>query len=271
MHKKLPIVVVALIFCGLANMPPVAGVLLTGKIAYTSGGILVKDLVTGTTLNTGASGVNPKFSYDGSLIAYNGSGIWVMNANGTNKRLVVPGNGGSPAFSPDGQRLAFTTSSGLSGISVVNLDGSGLTQLTTHGMKAAWSPDGTQIAFASDLNSGDIDIWIMNADGTNPHVALQRAGADIDVVWLYSWKILFGGDMGKRDGYEIFSFDPNVMNSLTRLTNNAGNDFEPSWSPDGTSIAFAALRKPSGIYVMNADGTSLQLIIPRGRQPSWGR
>lgn len=278
MHKKLA-VVVALIFCGLVNMPRVAGVSLTGKIAYASAGnILVKDLVTGTTLNTGASGANPKFSFDGSLIAYNGNGIWVMSADGTNKRLVVPGNGGSPAFSPpDGQtvvqKLAFTSTTGSNGISVVNLDGSGLRQLTTYGMKAAWSPDGTQIAFSSFLNSADSDVWIMQADGSNPHVALQRAGEDIDVVWLYSWKILFAGDMGKgtRDGYEIFSFDPNVMNSLTRLTNNAGNDFEPSWSPDGTSIAFASLRKPGGIYVMNADGTSLQLIIPGGRQPGWGR
>ena len=272
MHKKLALAVVALIFCGLPNTSRVAAVSLTGKIAYASGGnVLVKDLVTGTTINTGAPGNNPKFSPDGSLITYGGNGIWVMNANGTNKRLIVAGNGGSPSFAPDGQRLAFTTSSGLSGISVVNLDGSGLGQLTTHGMKAAWSPDGNQIAFASALNSADTDLWIMNADGSNPHVALSRAGSDLDVVWLYSWKILFGGDMGKRDGYEIFSFDPNTNLPPARLTNSAGSDFEPAWSPDGTSIAYAALRKPNGIYVMNADGTGAQLIIPGGRQPGWGR
>lgn len=273
MQKTLAFVL-AFLGCALATAPRIAGVSLTGKIAYASGGnILVRDLVTGTTLNTGAAGGNPKFSSDGSMITYSGNGIWVMNADGTNKRLVV-GSGGSPAFSPDGQKLAFTTSSGPSGISVVNLDGSGLRQLTTQGLKAGWSPDGTQIAFVSYQNSpdGHTDVWIMNADGSNPHVALQRPGEDLDVVWQYSWKILFAGVVGSRSGdYEIFSFDPNVMGSLTRLTNSAKNDFEPSWSPDGTSIAFASLRKPGGIYVMNADGTSSQLIIPGGRQPGWGR
>jgi len=66
-------------------------------------------------------------------------------------------------------------------------------------------------------------------------------------------KIVFVSD---RDGnIEVY-----VMNadgsSQTRLTNNAVNDFDPSWSPDGTKIAFNRVIDGNGeVFVMNADGS----------------
>lgn len=235
-----------------------------GRIAYAKKGhIWVKNLDTGSNVDTGASGINPKFSPNGLLITYNGNGIWVMNSNGSDRVLLDAGNGGSPSFSPDGQKIAFSKG----GIWVINLDGSGLTQLTNHGIKAAWAPDGSQIAFSSFKDSPDSEIWLMNADGTNARVALTRLGEDIDTVWRPSLRIAFAGIIN-RD-YEIFSFDP-VTSTLTRLTTRSKSDFEPTWSPDGTRIAFAFLGRPAGIYVMNADGSSPQLVIEGGRQPGWG-
>jgi Tol biopolymer transport system component len=211
------------------------------------------------------SGVNPKFSLDGTRIVFQGGGgISVMNADGTNARLIL-NFGGIPAWSPDGARITFHSN----GIWVMNADGTALRQLTSHGMWSAFSPDGTQIVFSSNLVSPDYDLWIMNSDGSNPHLLLTRVGDDTDVVWLPSNVIHFAGFVDRKSGDEIFAFDPVTSSSLVRLTYSASNDFEPAASPDGSMIAFASLRNPKGIYVMNADGTSQRLVIPGGRQPSW--
>ena len=61
---------------------------------------------------------------------------------------------------------------------------------------------------------------------------------------------------------------------LRRLTTNAFNDRQPSWSDDGTRIAFQTDRESiEMVYIMNADGTSPQRTPPAGRntaEPSWG-
>jgi TolB protein len=56
---------------------------------------------------------------------------------------------------------------------------------------------------------------------------------------------------------------------LTRLTHSPGPDFDPSWSPDGTQIAFRSERSgESEIWVMNPDGTG-QRRLADGLSPAW--
>jgi Tol biopolymer transport system component len=89
----------------------------------------------------------------------------------------VAAGGMHPAWSPDGTKLAFGAGSDVPHIAVVNLDGTGFTQLTrsTRGDgEPAWSPDGKQIAYNSTAE-GD-DVWIMDADGAN---ARKLATADM--------------------------------------------------------------------------------------------
>ena len=246
--------------------PSVSTAGLTGRIVYTTGTVHIYDLATATDISLAVSGVNPKFSPDGKLITYQNGGVKVMNSDGTNQRI-LSASGGTPSFDPTGKMIAFSNN----GIWKINVDGMGLTQLTADGGHwPAWSPDGTQIAYGAAVGSVQ-QLFIINAaDGGNRHQALT-SGAVIDVVWQPSSKVLMGISNGN---YDLYSYDPANPSSLTRLTTSKANDFEPSWSPDGTQVSWTSgtSGSTSGIWSMNADGTGKQgPVIPKGRQGSWGR
>jgi TolB protein len=134
-----------------------------------------------------------------------------------------------------------------------------------------------EIAFWTDRDDRDIEIYVMNADGTSPINLTNSAAFDGGPAWSPDGtRIAF---TTVRDGNaEIY-----VMNAdgtgLMRLTNNGEEDDSPAWSPDGTQIAFATDRDGpvSGssafeIYVMNADGTSQTRLTneqPASSKPAW--
>lgn len=212
---------------------------------------------------------SPAWSPDGSQIAFassreksGGLDIWVMNADGSEPRRITtePGIQEYPSWSPDGQRLAFACTFGRIlpigvgdfEICVVNVDGTGMEQLTDSpgiSQLPAWSPDGTLIAFQSDRNGwptrpdytppgyspdrfGDEEIFLMEADGTNP-VNLTNQPREDDSMPAWS-----------RDGYLVFSRYGclMVMTSAGRgpvqITRDVCADDFPDWvQPVSTSAA----------------------------------
>ena len=179
----------------------------------------------------------------------------------------------SPAWSPDGTRIAFASYSDRSPeIYTFDSDGSDLERLTNNSdwdVDPAWSPDGTRIAFVS-TRDGNWEIYVMDADGSGVE-RLTNHGA-----WDPAWspdgaRIAFGST---RDG----SLDIYVMNAdgsdVERLTNNSAADRWPTWSLDGARIAFASGRDGNTeIYVMNADGSDAERLTNDGddgaREPAW--
>src|SRR5690242_8768570 len=148
------------------------------------------------------------FSPDGTKIAYytknfaGGGGdlpccaeIAVMNPDGTDRQLLINGHGTTgcgfndqPAWSPDGQKIAFVTCAapdGHTAIGVVNADGSGFHfLLTTTNFNAiyhpSWSPDGTTIAY-THLDSGEVPhIVTISATGGGSETEL---GLGYDPAW----------------------------------------------------------------------------------------
>ena len=128
-----------------------------------------------TTDTTNAT--DPAFSADGSRIAYvstspGNAEIYVMNGDGTSPtRLTIePSGDGRPAFTPDGQTILFHSArtAGKQQIWSVNVDGSGLTQITRDSvnLSPSVSPDGQTVAYVS-LRDKNYDIWLMARDGSN--------------------------------------------------------------------------------------------------------
>lgn len=207
------------------------------------------------TLSYGSGGdFDPAVSADGKKIAFaswappeDGQDIWVMNADGSDRmRLTHTANGGSgsrsPAWSPDGKRIAFVRSTGLwdHEISVMNVDGSGVQQLTdddeAYSLAPEWSPDGSRILFAYfGSHLGSAGIFEMNADGSN----VRQLTSD------FGWEPTRSPD-GTRiafiSGGGVFVMNADGSNATALLVREDLDwDAALTWSPDGKSIVFAIL------------------------------
>ncbi|MGD0611613.1 MAG: protein kinase [Anaerolineales bacterium] len=139
-----------------------------------------------------------------------------------------------------------------------------------------------QIAFASS-RSGDPQIFLMNADGTNPVQVTNLPDGACQPDWSPDGgRIVFTSPCTDRqDQYPGSHLD--VINvdgtGLTTLPTAGGGDFDPAWSPDGKQIAFTSLRDNTPqIYLINlADDAvsrltqaSLDNIWPLwSLQPAW--
>lgn len=184
------------------------------------------------------------WSPDGRRIAAGDRGrIVTMNADGTCRTLVTDGGrlvDGVPAWSPDGQSIAFARSPVMTGgraasIFVMGADGADQIDLAAGRLYGPrWSPDGGQIAFTSYGASGHIpyesDIHVMNADGSGK--ALIKPGGGGPVWSPDGRRIAFTG--GRDGDSEVF-----VMNAdgsgEARITHNAVREYVTSWQPRPTA------------------------------------
>jgi Tol biopolymer transport system component len=191
--------------------------------------------------------------------------IATMNSDGSGVTRVTSDTAETrtPAWAPDGQRLAFarSTPAGIQ-LMTINADGTNeraLTDGSTTDQDPAWSPTGRLIAYSSIGAQSGIQVWVINPDGTHP-TQLTNAWIAAGPSWSPDGtKIAYAAGYGSNLQH-VWVMNADGSNP-TQLTSEAGGDDFVAWSPDGSKIAFASGRDNvcyacGQIYIMNADGSS---------------
>jgi outer membrane protein OmpA-like peptidoglycan-associated protein/Tol biopolymer transport system component len=153
----------------------------------------------------------------------------------------------------DGERWKKFKGDKMPYIWMVNVDGSGLTQLIK-GLNPKWSPDGKTIVFASNI-AGDYNIYSVRPDGSGLQQLTSRTDLDVEPTWSPDGEsICFVSNVHK--GWNLWMMKSDGTR-LTQLTTHPKFDGGPSWGRDGF-IYFHSNRsgnwdiwklKPSGYEV----------------------
>jgi TolB protein len=180
-------------------------------------------------------------------------------------------------LSPDGRKLVFTSlKNGDLDIYVMNIDGSGLRQLThQRGYDGGpwWSPDGKRIVYRANHPQTDadvkayedllsqrlvrpnkMDLWIMNADGSDQHQITHLGAASFGPSWTADGRrIIFSSNHHtdpKLGNFDLFLVNPDGS-GLEQITTAATFDGFPMFSPDGTRLVWASNRHDANPHETN--------------------
>jgi len=213
----------------------------------------------------------PKWSHDGTKIYYtsykysNPDMFEIDLKRGTIKPYIafqglnIPGRD-----SPDGDKMVMTLSLGKDpSIYLLNRKRMRLKKLLkTFGVSSSptYSPDGKQIAFVSDI-SGNPQIYIYEFSSKKAKRITRFNWCDSPAWSPRGEWIAFAGRKTRREKMNIFITDP-TGSIKYRLTQNAGDNENPTWSADGRFIAFTTTRRSKReIFIMDSDGSAQHPLV----------
>jgi len=220
----------------------------------------------------------PSLSPDGKMLVYVGRAaghahIYLLRVGGQNPIDLTKDSkddNSEPAFSPDGERIAFRSERDGGGVFVMGATGESVNRLTDFGYNPAWSPDGSEIvcstASGDDPGSrtGVSQLWrIKVATGEKRKVS---EGDAVQPSWsphgqrIAYWAYAKGGS--QRDIWTI-PVGPAGGGPPVAVTADAAVDWNPVWSPDGTWLYFGSDRGGSmNLWRLEVDETSGEVLGP---------
>ena len=216
------------------------------------------------------------------------NGIYLIPLEGGEPRAITrpraPEVDQSPAFSPDGHRLAYASCQdewrGYCHVQVVDLDAAfaaigaprQITGLLPMGRSnITWSRDATSVIF----NAEEVQLnylWRVDVDGEHPPERIETAGVNalFPTTSLTGDRLAFSRVTNDSD---IYRFQPGQ--AAQPVARSPVADTNPQFSPDGRRIAFCSLRSGDAmhVWVANADGSSPEQLThgpgPYQCMPSW--
>lgn len=257
--------------------------------------IKVMELAGGRVVSLTSSALfeqESSWSRDGSRLAYSvargdsTAELHTMRADGSDSRRIVSEEGSSarrPTWSPDGRRIAFVlepsvpTSAvpgNVNAIWIVDDDGANMRRVDeidsdTYTTSPAWSPDGRFLAFVQ-IDSGGSHVRVLDLETEA-------------VVWVGSGNLPAWSPDGTRlavdTGEAVDVIDVASARVIDRIGRPGRRFGEPTWSPDGEWIAFAASDVGSSgsgkrsIWVARPNGDDLSVLVDGPEEywaPSWG-
>jgi Tol biopolymer transport system component len=236
-------------------------------------------------------GQNGRIAFDRAPRGESDLEIYTMRPDGAGLRRITfnARYDYDPAWSSDGSKISFihVAADHSREIWVKNVRTRQTTRIADRaiGEDPAWSPDGSKIAFKGFYEESpavfNVDIFVINADGSGLKRLTTQPGADSGPAWSPDGsKIAFES---YRDGnYDIYAMnaDGSGQAALTEIpTSEGGGAAYPNWSPDGSKIAYtvaSATGTPdadSDIWVMNSDGSNETDVTRTSRatedRPAW--
>ena len=195
--------------------------------------------------------------------------IYTATADGDNVELLLkdPGYDAEATLSPDGRTLVFTsTKDGDIDIYTMRVDGSNVRRLTTtlgYDGGPFFSPDGSQIVYRAwhptdpdevadykalladnVIRPGRLEIWVMDADGTNQRQVTNLGGANFAPFFHPAGeRIIFSTNHTNPRGRNFDLYMIGVDGTgLIQVTTHGDFDSFPMFSPDGKKLVFASNR-----------------------------
>jgi Tol biopolymer transport system component len=202
----------------------------------------------------------PSLSPDGRWLVYSAGGsgnrdIYLKSVSGQNPINLTadsPADDDQPAFSPDGEQIAFWSGRDGGGIFIMGRTGEAVRRVTRSGFRPTWSPDGRQLAYATEdvvLNPQNTEglgqLWVVDVNRGE-----QRRLDVVDGV-LPSWsphghRIAFMRRQDQTGAFQADVWTVRVTGGEPRaVTSDVATDWGPVWSPDGRYLYFSSDRAGS--------------------------
>jgi Tol biopolymer transport system component len=204
--------------------------------------------------------MTPTLSPDGKSLVYaktvgTDTDLYLLRIGSRNAvRLTAdnPSEDVEPAFSPDGEQIAFRSGRDGGGIFLMTASGESVRRLTDFGFSPSWAPDGAEIVVApagfttpTGLFASTHGLSIVNVksgqarplaiDGRTMQPAWAPGGARIAY-----WGVR--GQSGQRDIWTVAADGSDAVGGGVQVTQDSALDWSPTWSPDGRYLYFSSTR-----------------------------